>query len=162
MIGSILTATDQQFIALYEREKPKGFTQESFVEDCHGKQKVAADDAAALEDYGTTIQSLSEELSTLIEKGKKIYEETKVSPVNVDSFEIWGFDLRQQRHDGCSICDYKVAGPKTYYIKNTETLGGVRVGEVTYHLVTKHLYCARPGDYRFEPLYGARVLKLAK
>jgi hypothetical protein len=51
-IGSIVSATEEQFIALYQHTQPKEYTQNQFVEEYKSKQAIATKDAEDLKHVG--------------------------------------------------------------------------------------------------------------
>jgi hypothetical protein len=174
-LGSLLEATEEQFMALYHHKKPQE-SEETFLEELHLKQDVAWNDADNLEHTGITPQALGEKLSRIIGKAKEAYElKIKQQPSNflslkreiIDveedgSFKVSGVDFRQQRIEKCQLCDLKISGPGNYEIENTKTHKKINFPELTMHLMSSHAYCGRTGMYRIEPLDCCRVLNLTK
>lgn len=118
-IGSIVTATDEQFIALYQHKQPTGCTQSECVEEYKLKQGIAKEDAEYLRQINITSQQIAKKLDKILEKVHKAYKVPKANqPFNLFErptidieedgiFSVSRPDFCEMGDDVCSLCDYK-------------------------------------------------------
>jgi len=177
-IGSLLSATDVQFISLYQKLKFENCTQERFVSEFKNKQEIAQRDAAELQQLGITPKEIGEKIDKIIEKANETYQShIKAKPitplssnfknpiveVNEDgSFKVSGFDLSEMYYNNCSLCGGKVFKRAIYQIENLQTHEQIALPELTVHLIKNHEYFSKPGNYRIDPSRVCRVLELVK
>jgi hypothetical protein len=176
-IGSVLSATEEQFIQLHQQPRHQSLELQTFLKMFNEKQKIAQEDAAVLKALNVTHKQVGEKLSRVVEKAVSVYqlqiEETPINPfspnyerpvLEIDdegTFKVSGFHLRQMGSDYCLFCDHQIRYPFKFEVVNAATNEKARFPELTLHFIKAHDYFAIPGEYRIDPALICRILMLS-
>lgn len=162
-LGSLLTATEEQFISLYQYRTQND--QNEFVESYKEMQKNELKEVEKLKEMGVTPQQVEEKLLKIIETTKIIYESRVKNNIKspteqyrgqyIDVFEegflfrVSGFDYFAKTGPWCHICTHMLSRATTYQIENMNTKKKISVSDEELHNIKSHQY------------YGGNLIKFS-
>ncbi len=151
--GSLLTASEEQFISLYQYRTQND--QEEFVESYKSLQEEAVKEDEKLKEMGVTTQQVEEKLLKIIETTKNLYESSVKNNIQLPTeqyrgkfidviegglFRVSGFEYYAKTGPWCQICTYMLSGASTYQIENLATKKKISVSDLDLHNIKNHQY----------------------
>lgn len=143
-LGSLLTATDAQFISLYQEITRNG--QDEFVETYKNLQKEAYIDLDQINHYSIRPNDLGCKIEKIIEVAKNaclnsVGNTTNLSyvPHGEELFRVFVYEPNMNPSK-CKICSHTLLKETSFEIQNTENPAKIKISELEIHEIKVHEY----------------------